>query len=171
VLSGARKHVLSGARLSCHQAQRLRLAPCNSRKKNASNSSNKKSFGFLLTVPESVDNAPDSAPDGRAHFATQTQHCTPVHACVGRGSLRADGRRRYTKADSAQTRSPLPLRNAGVREPHWASRSGCHDCRIEPRRLLNFESKGVDVPHGWRPLEADVFAADRLQGGRCTPRG
>ena len=49
VLSGANRHVLSGARSSCYQAQHIRLSPCKDARKVAPNSSNKKSFGFLLT--------------------------------------------------------------------------------------------------------------------------
>lgn len=41
--------MLSGARSSCYQAQRVRLTPCKNSRKSAPNSSNKKSFGFLLT--------------------------------------------------------------------------------------------------------------------------
>jgi conjugative transfer signal peptidase TraF len=50
VLSGANKHVLSGARVSCYQAQRVSLSPCKNTRRGAPNSSNKKSFGFLLTA-------------------------------------------------------------------------------------------------------------------------
>jgi len=49
VLSGANRHVLSGARASCYQAQRVSLSPCKNTRRGAPNSSNKKSFGFLLT--------------------------------------------------------------------------------------------------------------------------
>lgn len=41
--------MLSGARSSCYQAQRVRLTRCKNTRKGAPNSSNKKSFGFLLT--------------------------------------------------------------------------------------------------------------------------
>ena len=49
MLSGANRHVLSGARASCYQAQRVSLSPCKNTRRGAPNSSNKKSFGFLLT--------------------------------------------------------------------------------------------------------------------------